>query len=68
MANNDYTSQRELLEKEIKELESLRTEITKPELPTVTLDEKEYTPPTDAQLKNAAESELAEYKLGTSRL
>lgn len=62
MANNDYTSQRELLEKEIKELESLRTEITKPELPTVTLDEKEYTPPTDAQLKNAAESELAEYK------
>ena len=40
MANNDYTSQRELLEKEIKELESLRTEITKPELPTVTLDRK----------------------------
>lgn len=62
MANNDFASRREQLENEIKELESARTEVEKPELPAVKLEEKKYSPPSDAQLENAAAAALAEYK------
>lgn len=59
---NDYYENRRKLEDEIAGLESVYTNVSKPKLPTVTLEEMKYTPPTDDELKASAEQSLAGYK------
>lgn len=58
----DYSSQRDKLADEIGELETVTMTVNKPELPKVTLQEKEYDPPSDAQLRDSATAALADYK------
>lgn len=58
----DYSDMRSKLEEEIAELESAATGVKKPTLPSVKLDELQYTPPTDSELRESAERGLADYK------
>lgn len=62
MANNDSWDSRRKLEQEILQLEAVDGNVEKPSLPSVTLTEKTYTAPTDAELKTAAEDSLKTYK------
>lgn len=61
MATNS-SSGRDRLEDEIKKLETVVTEVKKPTLPTVKLEETKYDAPTDAQLEKLAVGSLADYK------
>ena len=58
----DYSDKRNKLEDEIVELETAATGVKKPTLPSVKLDQIVYAPPTDAELRESAERELAGYK------
>lgn len=58
----NHSDGRDELENEIKRLEMVDTGVTKPRLPSVSLEEKQYAPPTDAELASRAENELDEYK------
>ena len=58
----DNSETRSKLEDEIKQLETVNGVVQKPIVPSVKLDEVSYDAPTDAMLRERAESELAEYK------
>lgn len=58
----DSSSGRDRLEDEIKKLETVVTEVKKPTLPTVKLEETKYDAPTDAQLEKLAVGSLVDYK------
>ncbi len=60
MANEP--SGRDKLADEIKKLETVVTDVKKPTLPSVKLDEIEYDAPTDAELEHKAVGGLADYK------
>lgn len=57
--------ERDALQDEIDRLETGSGGAVKPSLPKVTLQEKSYAAPDDNTLKSTAESELAEYRIGT---
>ena len=56
---------RDALQEEIDRLESSSSSASKPSLPKVDLQEKQYDAPDDATLKNRAESELDDYRRST---
>lgn len=58
----DNSKERDKLLDEIAELETVGAGVEKPSLPETKLDELTYTPPTDDELKAAAERGLSDYK------
>lgn len=56
------SDERDKLEREILEMENVTTEVPKPKLPDVKLDELEYTPPSDDALAAAAKDSLHGYR------
>lgn len=64
MSNTSRTraDERDGLLDEIERLETASAGVSKPRLPEVKLEETEYTPKSDAELENAARTELEEYK------
>lgn len=61
--NTSSSSGRDKLAEEIVDIESVASGVVKPSLPSTTLKEWEYTPPSDEQLAVSAENSLADYKL-----
>lgn len=58
----DNSTERDKLREEINKIESVRTGVEAPTLPKTTLNELEYTPPTDEYLSVQAEQGLAGYR------
>lgn len=64
---NKLNEQRDALADEIDRLETVSNAAVRPSLPKVKLEEKTYAAPDDDTLKNTAESELEDYRIGTER-
>lgn len=59
---NDVNDERDKLKEQIERLETSDGNIAVPRLPSVKLEEKQYLPPSDAELEQSALGELQDYK------